>query len=317
VAHRPPPGCAAIGVSAHLASWSRCERPPPARWKNFWMTSGTCIAPPSAPSAEEDLRDVLLAGELGDSLGDVATLQRTTVAPGFPRNERSPRGCACCRHLVARHPRTRHRSRHRRRGAMRPPRAIRYCAAGFELMHTAIRSRTGTFESTCSWHDAPPALIHYLRDCRNASPEEQSGSRGERSFPAHVRCVQRINTPRACVSSALRASGPPSRFRRALTTQSGTDSRTWTPVMRSTVGVRLSTCWTFKFESTSILASSISITSGNVWDACCPRYWCARVRHQHDSSLRAKMASTSISSKIVPAVFQLLREQSPVAKIAR
>jgi ribosomal protein L32E len=128
---------------------------------------------------------------------------------------------------------------------MRAARATRYCAFGFSLMHTASRSRTAhascisfstmydsRLRSTCSatWRSA---------NSRNAIklPRRKKFFSACSTFSLPYTSPRRI---RFCSASGVKSTITVSSD--TCSTQSGTVSRTTTPVIARTVGAILSMC---------------------------------------------------------------------------
>ena len=109
-------------------------------------------------------------------------------------------------------------------------------------------------------------------------------------------------TPRCkrfCKASAVRSTSTTSSA--ASTTQSGTVSRTRTPVICHTSSLRLSRCCTLSVVRTSMPAWSNTCTSSHRFSRSEPgTLVCANSSTRQTAGLRRRMASTSISSKTAP-----------------
>src|ERR1039458_6205170 len=115
--------------------------------------------------------------------------------------------------------------------------------------------------------------------------------------PRSMRCASASGVRSLSTISSARSS-----------TQSGTVSRTVMPVRLCTLGVMLSTCWMFSVESTSISASRSCSTSWKRLACRLPSMLvCASSSISTTSGLRARIASTSISSNSVPLYSSSLR----------
>src|SRR2546425_4252770 len=91
-------------------------------------------------------------------------------------------------------------------------------------------------------------------------------------------------------------------------THSGTVSRTLIPVMDRTTGAILSTCWMLTVDRTSSFADRSSSTSSYRLRCLLPGIFvCASSSTKTTCGRRARTASTSISSKVVPLYSIFLR----------
>ena len=263
----------------------------------------------AAARAQHDLRRVQRARRLDERLADVARRRPRGTCRRAPRAARAARSSSSAERrgeAVLRDARARRRARPSRAAPCAPARrtsALAVGRAGERDERPARASPTAASMPCRSRYSASASSTRSATHSERELAQRARGCPGGSSWRARRRSAR----PGRCCRAPCRrrsASGVMSTssiWSARRTTASGIVSRCLMPVICSTTSLSDSRCWMLSVEMTSIPASSSSSTSCQRFSLREPgTFVCASSSTSATSGRRARTASTSISSNVVP-----------------